>query len=221
VAVSELRTEKGFTLVELLVSMLCTLIVVGGSVAMTAQVQNGYRRQSEDSVGEQEARYALELIGRHIRGAGFNPFNSASSGCPTAGTVFAGVVADPNGDDVNDDVTLQMDTNPPDGLIGGPAGLCNQANEHVTISLDAENDTIVFLDEAVGAAATTRTDRVIENLTFVFKDENRVALAAPVNSDNIVYIETQITIRTRTVDAATGLPATRTLTSEVRVRGRS
>jgi hypothetical protein len=118
---------------------------------------------------------------------------------------------------VNDDVTLQMDANPPDGLIGGAAGACTQANEHVTISLDAANDTIVFLDEAVGATATTRTDSVIENLTFVFKDSDRVPTA---NAANVVYVETQITIRTRTVTASTGLPTTRTLTSEVRVRGR-
>jgi hypothetical protein len=208
-------------MIELVVSMVCTVIVVGGSVAMTSQIQGSYRRQTEDSVGEQEARYALEWIGRYIREAGFNPFNVATSACPAAGTVFAGVVADPNGDAVNNDVTLQMDVSPPDGQIGGSTGLCDQANEHVTISLDAANDTIVFLDEAVGVAATTRTDRVIEDLSFVYKDNNRAVLTAPINSANVVYIETQITIRTRTVDAATGLPATRTLTSEVRVRGRS
>lgn len=214
------RGQKGFTLIELLVSMVCTIIVVGGAVSMASQIQSGYRRQSEDAVGEQEARYALEWIGRYVRGAGFNPFNAATSACPAAGTPFVGVVVDPNANDLNDDVTLQMDANPPDGLIGGSAGLCTQANEHVTISLDAANDTIVFLDEAVGVNATTRTDSVIENLLFVFKDGNRVELVDPVNSANVVYIETQITIRTRTVNAATGLPATRTLTSEVRIRGR-
>lgn len=214
------RGQKGFTLIELLVSMVCTVLVVGGAVAMTAQIQNGYRRQSEDAVGEQEARYALEWIGRYIRGAGFNPFNAATSACPAPGTAFVGVVVDPNGDAVNDDVTLQMDANPPDGLIGGAAGLCTQANEHVTISLDAANDTIVFLDEAVGAMATTRTDSVIENLLFVYKDNNRVKLVSPVNPADVVYIETRITIRTRTVEGTAGTPATRTLTSEVRIRGR-
>jgi Tfp pilus assembly protein PilW len=215
------RAERGFTLIELLVSMVCTVVVVGGAVALTTQIQSGYRRQSEDAVGEQEARYALEFIGRYIRGAGFNPYNVALSACPVAATPFTGIVIDPNGDTVNDDVTLQMDTNPPDGLIGGSAGLCNQANEHVTISLDAANDTIVFLDEAVGASATTRTDSVIEDLRFVYKDSDRATMTAPINPGNVIYIETQITIRTRTIDPRTGLPATRTLTSEVRVRGRS
>ena len=214
---TRLRDANGFTLIELLVAVVCTVLVVGGAVALTGQIQQGYRRQSEDSVGEQEARYALEWINRYVRGAAFNPFNVATSACPAAGTPFQGVIIDPNGDGVNDDVTLQMDANPPDGLIGGAAGTCDQANEHVTISLDAANDTIVFLD-AVDASATTRTDSVIENLQFVFKDENRVATN---NSANVVYIETQVTIRTRTINPLTGLPNTRVLSSEVRVRGRS
>jgi type II secretory pathway pseudopilin PulG len=222
---TKLREANGFSMIELLVATTITTAVVGGAVAMTMQVQNGYRRQSEDAVGEQEARYALEFIGRYIRGAGFNPLNAADSTCPTAAglTNFVGVVIDPNLDGVMNDVTFQMDSNPPDGLIGGVAGACNQANEHVTIALDAVNDTIVFQDEAVGAAATTRTDSVIDNLRFIFKEGDRDVMdgvAIPYNSANVVYIETQVTIRSRTINAETGLPNTRTLSSEVRVRGR-
>jgi type II secretory pathway pseudopilin PulG len=223
---TKLREANGFSMIELLVATVITTAVVGGAVAMTVQVQNGYRRQSEDAVGEQEARYALEFIGRYIRGAGFNPFNVITSTCPTGAgnTPFVGVVIDPNIDGVMNDVTLQMDANPPDGLIGGVSGACNQANEHVTISLDAVNDTIVFQDEAVGAAATTRTDSVIENLRFVFKEDDREIMDGsaghPYTPANVVYIETQITIRSRTINAQTGLPNTRMLASEVRVRGR-
>ena len=225
---TKLREANGFSMIELLVATTITVAVVGGAVAMTMQVQNGYRRQSEDAVGEQEARYSLEFIGRYIRGAGFNPFNVANSTCPTGApggtTDFVGVDIDPNIDGVFNDVTLQMDANPPDGLIGGVAGACNQANEHVTIALDAVNDTIVFQDEAVGAAATTRTDSVIENLRFIFKEDDREVMdgtaAHPYAEANVVYIETQITIRSRTINAQTGRPNTRTLSSEVRVRGR-
>lgn len=215
--IKKIREANGFSMIELMVASAVTVMVVGGAIALTAQIQNSYRRQSEDAVGEQEARYALEFIGRYIRGAGFNPFNIASSNCPAAATPFVGVVIDPNLDGVNNDVTLQMDSNPPDGLIGGPLGACTQANEHVTIALNAASDTIVFQDMAVGVAATTRTDSVIENLLFEFKDGNRVTTAV---SANVRYVETHITIRTRTINAQTGLPNTRTLSSEVRVRGR-
>jgi prepilin-type N-terminal cleavage/methylation domain-containing protein len=214
---THLRSERGFTLIELMVAMVCTTIVLGGAVALTTQVQNGYRRQLEDSAGEQEARYAMEWIGRYLRGAGNNPFNVTSSNCPGANTTFYGVIMDPNGDDVNDDITLQSDSNPPDGLIGGSTGNCTQANEHVTISFDATNHTIVFLDEAVGASATTRTDNVIGGLQFVYLDSNRAVTT--VQAD-VFYVQTQITIRSRTMNGASGQPSTRTLMSEIRVRNR-
>lgn len=213
----QLQSERGFTLLELLISMVCTTIVLGGAVALTTQIQNGYRVQLEDSAGEQEARYAMEWIGRYLRGAGNNPFNVTSSNCPGANTTFYGVIMDPNGDGVNDDITLQSDSNPPDGLIGGSSPTCNQANEHVTISFDSASHTIIFLDEAVGASATTRTDNVINGLEFVYLDSNRVETS--VQAD-VFYVQTNITIRSRTMVGASGQPVTRTLTSEIRVRNR-
>lgn len=219
--------ERGFTLAELLIASVVTTLVVGGAVALTSQMQNGYRRQLEDSAGEQEGRYALEWIGRYLRGAGNNPFSVTKSDCPGANTDFFGVIIDPNGDGVNDDITLQMDSNPPDGKVGGESPACDQANEHVTISFCSEDEfadgdcpganTIEFLDEAVGAAATTRTDNVIAGLQFVYLDSARV----PTNVQaNVFYVQVQITIRTRTVNAGTGSADTRMLQSEIRVRDR-
>lgn len=214
--VTRLKDQRGFTLVELLVASVCTVIVLGGAVALTAQIQGGYRRQIEDSVGEQEARYALEWIGRYLRSAGNNPFNATTSGCPSAGTAFVGLI--PN--TTTGALTLQSDSNPPDALIGGASGACNQTNEHVTISHNTTLDEIQFLDQAVGTTATTRTDRVIESLQFVYLDSDRVAWNPATAASNIFYVQTVITIRTRTVNATSGTPTTRTLSSEIRVRGR-
>jgi len=214
--VTRLKDQRGFTLVELLVASVCTVIVLGGAVALTAQIQGGYRRQIEDSVGEQEARYALEWIGRYLRSAGNNPFNATTSGCPSAGTVFVGLI--PN--TTTGALTLQSDSNPPDALIGGASGACNQTNEHVTISHNTTLDEIQFLDQAVGTTATTRTDRVIESLQFVYLDSDRAVWNPATPASNIFYVQTVITIRTRTVNATSGTPTTRTLSSEIRVRGR-
>jgi type II secretory pathway pseudopilin PulG len=212
-----LRNERGFTLAELMVATLITTLVLGGAVMMTSQVQQSFRKQIEDSAGEQEGRYALEWVSRLIRAAGNNPFALAGvAACPVAGTPYSWVVMDPDADGINNDIRLQTDSNPPDGILGGAA--CDQANEDVTVSYDPVTSSITFLDNNIGGAATVRTDAVIDGLLFVFKDVNH----APTNNPlNVVYIETQVTIRTRTLNPITMLPETRLLTQEVRLRGRN
>lgn len=213
-----IRDHRGFTLAELLVASAITMAVLGGAVAMTSQVQQSFRRQVEDSAAEQEGRYALEWVSRMIRAAGNNPYSQPNSACPVAGTLFTGLIIDPNLDTFNNDIRVQTDSNPPDGLLGGPAGTCNQANEDVTVSFDPDTNSITFLDNNLGGAASIRTDAVIDNLNFVFKD---VGHNPTTNANNVVYVETQVTVRTRTINAATGLPETRLLTQEVRLRGRN
>ncbi len=216
--------ERGFTLVELLVATVVSMMVLGGAVALTSQVQNGYRRQVEAAAAEQEGRYALEWIGKLLRTAGNNPFPAATAlgtNCPGApGPAPLAVQAirfDPNADGENNDIRLQTDANPPDGLIGGAvAGTCDQANEDVTISYDAGNRAIVFYDNNLAPVASIRTDAVIDDLLFVFYDANHAITASEAQ---VRYVETRITVRTRTIDPATGLPVTRTISSEVRVRG--
>lgn len=224
---SSLRGERGFTLVELLVASVTTVIVLGSAVALTQQIQNGYRRQLEDSAAEQEARYALDWIGRYVRGAANNPTAATTTNCPGLNTAVAAVQFDPDNDNIDDDLRLMTDANPPDGLFGGAAAACNQSNEDVTISLDDGTNTITFLDNNTGMAIQTRTDTVIEDLRFVFRNSSHADPATdnidPTNQNtagNVVYIETRITIRTRTIDASSGQPMRRTLSSEVKIRSR-
>jgi type II secretory pathway pseudopilin PulG len=227
---TSLRNERGFTMVELLVASVVTIIVVGGAVALTSQIQNGYRRQLEDSAAEQEARYALDWIGRYVRGAANNPHNEDETDCPGPATIdFDAVQFDPNNDNIDNDVRLMTDSNPPDGMIGGPdaAGDCTQANEDVTISLDPVTNTITFLDNNTGDATSTRTDTVIDNLEFIYRNVSRddpagdnIDPSDQDTADNVVYVEVRITIRTRTIDASTGEPMTRTLSQEVKIRSR-
>lgn len=228
-----IRDQRGFTLAELMVATLITMLVLGGAVAMTSQVQRSFRGQIEDSAGEQEGRYALEWVSRLIRAAGNNPHELPKmndngtpadatddfpilANCPVADTAYSWVVMNPDGVNGNDDIRLQADSNPPDGILGGAA--CDQRDEDVTISFDPVTRSITFLDNNIGGTATVRTDAVIESLLFVFKDVNHQPTG---NANNVVYVETQITVRTRTINPNTGQPETRLLTQEVRLRGRN
>jgi type II secretory pathway pseudopilin PulG len=224
--------ERGFTLAELMVASTVTMLVLGGAVALTSQVQNSYRRQIEDAAAEQEGRYALEWVSRLIRGAGNNPFQlppapdppppavptNQTGNCPVAGTEYRWVIMDPNSDLVNDDIRLQTDSNPPDGVLGGTgAGLCTQGGEDVTVSYNSATRSITFLDNNLGGTASIRTDAVIDGLTFIYREADRDI--ATTNA-TVFYVETQIRVRTRTLDPS-GMPQIRTLSQEVRVRGRN
>ena len=221
--ITRLRDENGFTLIELLVASAITVVVLGSAVAMTSQIQNGYRRQLEDSAAEQEARYVLEWIGRYVRGAANNPTAAPTTACPGPGVVNVQPIQfDPDDDDIDNDIRIMTDANPPDGLIGGPAGVCDQSGEDVTISIDSDTNTVTFLDNNTGAAVETRTDTVIEDLQFVFRNSDHGVVDSSDDDEavNVVYVETRITIRSRTIDPASGAPATRTLTQEVKIRSR-
>jgi len=218
-----LRNDRGFTLAEVMVATMITTLVLGGAVMLTSRVQESFKRQIEDSAGEQEGRYALDWVSRLIRGAGNNPFNlpiaeGDLAACPVAdgGTPYSWVIMDPDADGINDDIRLQTDSNPPDGILGGAA--CDQKNEDVTVSYDPDTSSITFRDNNLDDDATVRTDAVIDNLLFVFKDAEHKSTTEPLN---VVYVETQITVRTRTLNPLTGLPETRLLTQEVRLRGRN
>lgn len=221
-------SERGFTLVELLVGTVVSMLVLGGAVALTSQVQTGYRRQVEAAAAEQEGRYALEWIGKLIRSSGNFPFpaTTATTNCPGApGPAPLPVRAirfDPDADGINNDIRLQTDANPPDGYVGGVvAGTCNQANEDVTISYDATNSAIVFFDNNLAPVASIRTDAVIADLLFIYRNDLHSTTDAsgnPIAEANVRYVETRITVRSRTVDPSTGLPVTRVISSEVRVR---
>ena len=214
-----LNDQRGFTLVELLVASVCTTIVLGGAVALTGQIQSGYRKQMEDSVGEQEARYALEWIGRYLRSAGNNPFSVATSQCPSSPTAYQAVTPDPNGDGNNNDIALQSDVNPPDKMIGGSTAFgCTQKNENVKISLNTTLHEVQFQDLGANETSTTRTDAVIDNLQFSYLKSDGQPWVTADGAGNIYYVRTTITIRTRTANLS-GI-TNRSLMSTVRVRAR-
>jgi prepilin-type N-terminal cleavage/methylation domain-containing protein len=212
--------QRGFTIAELLVATVVSLLVLGGAVSLTSQVQNGYRRQMEETAAEQEGRYALDWVSRLIRSAGNNPYNIATGNCPAANTAFSGLVPDPNGDTVQNDIRLQTDSNPPDRLLGGDTGACDQPNEDVTVSYDAGTRSITFLDNNLGGGATIRTDAVITSLQFIYRDGSHNVLAPPVNGAQVMYVETRLTVQPRAI-ANQGAGMTRTLSQEVRIKGRN
>jgi Tfp pilus assembly protein PilW len=213
---STVTADTGFSLVELLVALVVSIMVVGGAALMGAQMQSSYRGQLEAAAAQQEGRYALQWIERYLRATGNNPYRLETTDCPSTGLPVQPIRMDPDNNGQQDDIRVQMDASPTDGLIGGATGACNQVNEDVTISYNAGNNTITVQDNNTGAVAA-RTDNVIAGLQFVYRNPIHQITTNPAN---VAFIETRLQVRTKLPDQNLGSPAIQTVSSEVRVRSR-
>jgi prepilin-type N-terminal cleavage/methylation domain-containing protein len=91
------REERGFSLVELTVALVVTLIVTGAIYGLLAGGQSAFRREPELADRQQNIRVAMDLIMRDIANAGsslpafvqvFTQGLDACTGCPAGGATW-------------------------------------------------------------------------------------------------------------------------------------
>lgn len=84
--------ERGFTLIEVLVSILITMIVMGAVFGLLTRGQKSFRREPEVADLQQSARTVLDMVTKDILQAGaglppefpsFSRINGAGNGAPT------------------------------------------------------------------------------------------------------------------------------------------
>lgn len=73
------HTEQGLTLVELMISLAIGLFVVLAASALLVSVKTGYVAQDDDLHIQDTGRYAIEIISRTVRQAGFVDWTSVST----------------------------------------------------------------------------------------------------------------------------------------------
>ena len=76
--------QKGFTLVELMITLLISMIVVGSIYTAFISQQHTYIVQDQVAEMQQNIRAALMMITREIRMAGYDPKGTANAGITTA-----------------------------------------------------------------------------------------------------------------------------------------
>jgi prepilin-type N-terminal cleavage/methylation domain-containing protein len=69
------RSRSGFTLVEVMISMIMLAAIMGGVVSVMMSMQRGYIRQREVARSEDALRVAELTITRILQSAGSNPLN--------------------------------------------------------------------------------------------------------------------------------------------------
>lgn len=205
--------DRGVSLVELLVALAISGAVLGSAVHLARQVQLMYATLLHDAAAEQEARVALEWITRTIAAAGASPYGITDASCLPAGG-FVPVRIDPDGNGVHDDIRVQADINPPNGLLVGHAGACEETGEDVTITLDRGSSTIMRRDGAGAGATMPATDGVFVNLTFTYLTADRRETVA---AEQVAIVQVALTVRSRARNAHTGRFNTSTYRAEARI----
>jgi Tfp pilus assembly protein PilW len=219
------RDERGFSLVEMMISAGLTMAVVGAAVVLSSGVQNVYSVELEDAAVQQEARYALDWISRTIAAGSSNPYDIGGE----VDEADSCVAEEPNFDlDIDDDMTnetdairVTADVNPPNGLLGGDDDCSpSEPGEDVTIALAADGDRFYLIktDPAQdGGAAVAMTDSVISDLEFTYLDSARNVTTA---ADSVRYVQIALTVQSKARNPYTGEYTTYTYESEVRVRSK-
>jgi type IV pilus assembly protein PilW len=106
-------SEKGFTLVEILVAMVVSLIVLGALVGNFIMQHNTYRQQAEVTEMQEYVRAGIEMMTRELLMAGYNPTGGAATGILSADLDSIQFAADLNEDgviDTDEDITYTLDT---------------------------------------------------------------------------------------------------------------
>ena len=77
------KSERGFTLIEMLISILITLIVMASVFALLTRGQRAFQREPEIADLQQSARAVLDMVSRDVLQAG--------NGLPPEFPAFSGV----------------------------------------------------------------------------------------------------------------------------------
>lgn len=201
------RQQAGMTLLELLISMSLGLLLLGGIGTIYVGSNQTYRVQEQNARIQESGRYALEVLGRSLRQAGYwhiatNPISRVSG---FSGTPITGV----DGDDGDPDtVTVQYDAVPGDrdceGTVIEDADIVAPAESLVVqdaLSWD-EDDLVLLCDgNADGAADPQPLVSNVEDVQLLYgvdTDGNQSAnlyTAEPANWNQVVSVRACVLIQ--------------------------
>jgi len=163
----ERKNESGFSLMELIISLLVLTIVMGIAFSLLNRFQQSYRYEEAYADAQRNARFAVARLNEIIRSAGtnptanttVNPTNFVSLLAPTtaSGTAISSASiqlrSDLNGDTLN---TATVSSNS-DVIV---------TSENVTLWLDAANSRIMMDDNTVNPPMSVTIAESIRSVTF-------------------------------------------------------
>ncbi len=177
---------------ELLAATAVVMTVTGAAGLLASGVQRIATAVDRDQAARMDAHFTLDWIIRTVEEAGSFPYGTPRGVCD-GGADVTPLVLDPHHDGRRDAIRVRADLNPPNGVLGGVAGVCDESGEDVLIAFDRRAGTVTRRDAASsGAPAAVSSPRVF-GLRFTARDADghETDRAADVSS---VLVE--LTVRT-------------------------
>lgn len=148
------ESDRGFTLVELLVAMAVGLIVLSATYGVFTLQGKTFSTQERVAEMQQNARAAMDFMTREIRMAGYDPTGSAGSGIVSAGA---------NAINFTLDTTSTYHGDAPDGDT-------SDANENITYSLYTADGIQKLGRKSTTNATNQPVAEHIQSLEFQYLD---------------------------------------------------
>jgi len=173
-------SNQGFTIIELLIALVVSLLAMAAIYSTFLTQFKSYQVQEETAEMQQNIRAAMFYMQREIRMSGSNPFDS------TPFSSFGFITANANSINFTEDINGGALGTPPDGAITATAA----ASENITYNLDV-NRNLVRTVGGVGQVVAQNIDW----LDFVYLDGTGAPTATLADIRSV-----EITIVARTDD---------------------
>jgi type IV pilus assembly protein PilW len=182
-----IKSDRGFTLVELLVAMAISGIVAGAIFTAFQSQQKSYLIQDQVTEMQQNLRAGTDIMVREIRMAGYDPYGNSDAGITAAAEkIFTfTLVADDDGYDNDSDNTT------------------DEVGELKTIQYDlydAYSDGDNDIGRKVGAKKRAAAEN-IEEIEFYYTFADGTNATAPANPSEIRSVQITILARTEHKDS--------------------
>ena len=210
---------KGFTFIELLVSMVFTFILLGVVYAVYRVQAHTVKAQEKRQEAQEYARAVLDIMVREIRNAGYNPSQTSSgancAGTPTAGT--PGLVSATS--------TLFKFTYDYRGSSSTPDGNCDDADEEITYEYQTPGPQSCATGKGdivrtANGTSEVLTDCNVTGVTFQYYAQNSSTVMSPIVVGNIQRVKVSLTVQSKDPDEQFGGPQNSTVYSNIDLRNR-
>ncbi|MBA7566410.1 hypothetical protein ES708_08101 [subsurface metagenome] len=196
------ESDRGVTLIELLIAMAVGLVLLGAMYSVFTVQNKTFGTQEQIAEMQQNARAAMDLMTREIRMAGYDPLGSAGAGVVSA---------------ASDSINFTLDITDDNGT-GSSNGDTGDSNENITYSLYTIDGIQKLGRKSKADAINQPVAEHVQSLAFQYWDANG---GTPATAADVRLIQVAITVQTARPDpdyTPNGGYRTYTLTSVITPR---